>query len=188
MNLKYIWFTKHNISTYSNDDFQNLQLLFKDYLQQRSLDFLQIGHPEPLLSACDECGPDGVLEHLVDAIVGEDGGLVIVEAEFSGHVTRLVRHHEIRLPGGPDERAAVPEVAQVRLVPVHVPVIGCIISPEMKPKNHPLAHLRSFLHPTNSTGVLGQNLLISGYHISRQFLSDTGLLTLKHSRTTSDLP
>lgn len=46
---------------------------------------------------------------------------------------------------------------------------------------------RSFLHPTNRTGVCGQNLLISGYHITLQFRKETGLVMEKHSKTTSDL-
>lgn len=46
---------------------------------------------------------------------------------------------------------------------------------------------RSFLHPTNRTGVCGQNLLISGYHITLQFRKETGLVMEKHSNTTSDL-
>lgn len=46
---------------------------------------------------------------------------------------------------------------------------------------------KSFLHPTNRTGVCGQNLLISGYHITLQFRKETGLVMEKHSNTTSDL-
>lgn len=46
---------------------------------------------------------------------------------------------------------------------------------------------RSFLHPTKRTGVCGQNLLISGYHITLQFRKETGLVMEKHSNTTSDL-
>uniref|UniRef100_A0AAG5DBW7 Uncharacterized protein n=1 Tax=Anopheles atroparvus TaxID=41427 RepID=A0AAG5DBW7_ANOAO len=46
---------------------------------------------------------------------------------------------------------------------------------------------KSFLHPTRMTGVSGQNLRISGYHMARQFRSETGFAIEKQSSTTSEL-
>lgn len=47
---------------------------------------------------------------------------------------------------------------------------------------------KSFLHPTKITGVSGQNLRISGYHMARQFRNDTGFVMEKHKSTTSERP
>lgn len=46
---------------------------------------------------------------------------------------------------------------------------------------------KSFLQPTNRTGVLGQKRRISGSHTALQLRSDLGLPIEKHSSTTSDL-
>ena len=46
---------------------------------------------------------------------------------------------------------------------------------------------RSFLQPTNKTGVLGQKRRISGSHMALQLRNDFGLPIEKHSNTTSDL-
>lgn len=48
-------------------------------------------------------------------------------------------------------------------------------------------YLKSFLHPTKITGVSGQNLRISGYHIALQLRNDIGLAIEKHNKTISDL-
>ena len=46
---------------------------------------------------------------------------------------------------------------------------------------------KSFLHPTNMTGVFGQNRFIWAYHISLQFSKELARPISKHMRTTSDL-
>lgn len=46
---------------------------------------------------------------------------------------------------------------------------------------------RSFLQPTRTIGVLGQNLRISGYQTFLQFCRDWGFDMEKHKRITSEL-
>lgn len=46
---------------------------------------------------------------------------------------------------------------------------------------------RSFLQPTKTIGVCGQNRRISGHHITLQFFRDVGFAIEKQRRTTSDL-
>lgn len=93
---------------------------FERCLKEWTLDPLQVGHPETLSAAGDQGGADGVLEYLVDAVVSKNRCLVIVEAELPGDGPRLVRHDQVALARRPDERTPIPEVGQVRLVPVHV--------------------------------------------------------------------
>lgn len=85
--------------------------------------FFQVGHPEPLLSSGHEGRSDGVLKHLVNPIVREYAGLVVVESQLVCNATSLIRHHEVVLARGTHERAALAEVAEVGLIPVHVPQI-----------------------------------------------------------------
>lgn len=71
--------------------------IIRGYLQQWSLNPLQVCHPKSLLATSDQRCPYGVLKDLVDTVVGENAGLVVADAEFPRHCARLVRHYQVAL-------------------------------------------------------------------------------------------
>lgn len=73
-------------------------------LQQGLLHLFQVRHPETLLSASNKWRSNGIFEHLVDAKVREDAGLIITNTQFLCNSARLIRHDQIALQSGSEDR------------------------------------------------------------------------------------